>query len=216
MELAKPYLDVGVYTDRYDEMRRFYVEDLGLAYEELLKVGGGIHQHRLSLNGAVLKVNSSREPLADAPTNFRALRVRCGRTGAVRDPDGNTVDLTEHGATRITWASSNVARLERLLVEGLHARPLENGILVVGETEIRLDSGGCRAGPMRSRGIRYLTVQVRDVRVEHARLLDLGWQELRSPARLGDTAFVSFVVDPDGSPLEVSQRASLTGPLPDA
>jgi lactoylglutathione lyase len=64
-------------------------------------------------------------------------------------------------------------------------------------------------------GFRYLTVQVRDVRKEHAHLLDAGWTEGRPPVKLGETAFISFVRDPGGSWIEVSQRASLTGPLPD-
>ncbi len=64
-------------------------------------------------------------------------------------------------------------------------------------------------------GLRYLTVQVRDVKAEHARLLAAGWTEGRPPVRLGDTAYISFVRDPGGSWVEVSQRASLTGPLPE-
>ena len=61
----------------------------------------------------------------------------------------------------------------------------------------------------------YLTVQVRDVRAAYAHLVATGWTEGRAPVRLGDTAFISFVRDPGGSWIEVSQRASLTGPLPD-
>jgi hypothetical protein len=57
-------------------------------------------------------------------------------------------------------------------------------------------------------------VQVWDVRAEHAKLLQLGWRESIAPVKLGETAYISFVVDPDGSPIEISQRASLTGPLP--
>ena len=37
-----------------------------------------------------------------------------------------------------------------------------------------------------------------------------------SPVRLGDVAAISFVRDPDGVWLEISQRASLTGDLPDS
>jgi hypothetical protein len=69
-------------------------------------------------------------------------------------------------------------------------------------------------GRIRSRGFRYLTVQVWDVRAEHTNLLQLGWREWVAPVKLGETAYISFVVDPDGSPIEISQRASLTGPLP--
>jgi hypothetical protein len=32
---------------------------------------------------------------------------------------------------------------------------------------------------------------------------------------LGDTAYISFIRDPDGNWIELSQRASLTGPLPE-
>ena len=64
-------------------------------------------------------------------------------------------------------------------------------------------------------GFRYLTVQVRDVRAAHQHLLDVGWTEGRAPVKLGETAFMVFVRDPGGSWVEVSQRASLTGPLPD-
>jgi hypothetical protein len=78
-----------------------------------------------------------------------------------------------------------------------------------------LHSGGGPVGPLRSRGFRYLTVQVFDVRAEHARLLERGWREGIAPIKLGETAFISFVLDPDGAPIEISQRASLTGPLPE-
>jgi hypothetical protein len=77
-----------------------------------------------------------------------------------------------------------------------------------------LHGGGGSVGPVRSRGFRYLTAQVWDVRAEHAQLLELGWRESVAPIKLGETAYISFVTDPDGSPVEISQRASLTGPLP--
>ena len=75
MDLAKPCLDVGLYTDRYEEMRAFYCDRLGLPYEELLKAGRGIHQHRVGLHGSVLKLNASREPLEDARSNFVRLEI---------------------------------------------------------------------------------------------------------------------------------------------
>ena len=49
MDLAKDCLDVGLYTDRYDELHAFYCGELGLPYEELLKAGRGVHQHRVGL-----------------------------------------------------------------------------------------------------------------------------------------------------------------------
>ena len=64
-------------------------------------------------------------------------------------------------------------------------------------------------------GFRYLTVQVYDVDGEHAHVTGLGFAEEWAPTTLGTTARVSFVRDPDGGFVEISQRASLTGPLPD-
>jgi len=217
VKLAKECLDVGLYTDRYDEMRSFYCDELGLPYEELLKVGGGIHQHRLGLHGSVLKVNHSREPLDDAPTNFTGFEITGAQTRHLRDPDGTEVKVsTDVERLAVHWASSAPDRLGTMLREGFDAIDCGVGCLRVGTTIIALHPGGGPVGPVRSRGFRYLTVQVWDVRVEHANLLRVGWTEWIAPRKLGDTAYISFVVDPDGSPIEISQRASLTGPLPDA
>jgi lactoylglutathione lyase len=68
---------------------------------------------------------------------------------------------------------------------------------------------------MKARGLRYLTAQVTDVVAEHDRLVGLGVEAPMAPTRLGDTAAIAFVRTPDGDWLELSQRADLTGPLPD-
>ena len=217
MELAKQCLDVGLYTDRLDAMRTFYCDELGLRYEELLKVGGGIHQHRLGLHGSVLKVNSSREPLDDAPTNFIGFDINGSERQHLLDPDGTPVTVSpDIERIAVHWASSAPERLAALLRTGFDAVDTGDGHLRVGSTIIALQPGGQPVGPVRSRGFRYLTVQVWDVRTEHANLLRLGWEEWIAPRKLGETAYISFVLDPDGSPIEISQRASLTGPLPDA
>ena len=216
MDLAKQCLDVGLYTDRYEELRAFYVDQLGLPYEELLKAGRGIHQHRVGLKGSVLKLNDSRDTLADAPTNFVRLDINAPSSASLRDPDDTEVVLDpDVEAIAIHWASSDPARLSRLLRDGFDATDDGDDTWRVGTTALVLRGGGGPVGSMRARGFRYLTVQVRDVRKEHANLVRRGWTEGTAPIRLGDTAFISFVLDPDGSPVEVSQRASLTGPLPD-
>jgi lactoylglutathione lyase len=116
----------------------------------------------------------------------------------------------------VVWATSDPDRLARLLIDGFGATPIGPDVRI-GDSVLRLvhdpDVGPVEG--MFARGFRYLTVQVRDVRKEHARLLDAGWTEGRAPVKLGETAFISFVRDPGGSWIEVSQRASLTGPLPD-
>ena len=40
-----------------------------------------------------------------------------------------------------------------------------------------------------------------------------GGREALPPTTLGKVARISFVMDPDGNSIEISQRASLTGPL---
>jgi catechol 2,3-dioxygenase-like lactoylglutathione lyase family enzyme len=223
VDLAKPCLDVGLYTDRIEDARRFFEGEVGLPYEELLKVGGGVHQHRLGLRGAVLKLNHSRESLGEAPTGFRRLVVVDAAVDAPRhltDPDGLPVQLVPPGhggveAVAIGWASTDPDWLGRLLEQGFGAEPAGEHRWRIGTTLLEVEHDpGVAVGPMRARGFRYLTVQVRDVRAEHQRLIHLGWREGASPLRLGDVAMISFVRDPDGSWIEVSQRASLTGTLP--
>jgi hypothetical protein len=218
VELAKQCLDVGLYTDRYEELRAFYCDQLGLPYEELLKAGRGIHQHRVGLKGSVLKLNESREPLSDGHTNFVRLDVAGDLYEVLRDPDGTNVWLRmDVGTIAVHWQSSDPDRLAQLLRDGFDATPVEGATnrWMIGTTALVLHTNGKPFGPMRSRGFRYLTVQVRDVRKEHAHLLSVGWTEGTAPIKLGETAFISFVLDPDGAPIEISQRASLTGPLPD-
>lgn len=217
MKFAKPCLDVGLYTDRYDELRAFYVDGLGLPYEELLKAGRGIHQHRVGLHGSVLKLNDSREPLEDSPSAFIGFELHSDRAETLRDPDGTEVTLSpDVERIAIHWRSSEPARLGELLRDGFDAVSLGDDRWQVQTTVLVLHGGGGAVGSMRTRGFRYLTAQVWDVREEHARLLSLGWTEGTAPIKLGETAYISFVLDPDGAPIEISQRASLTGKLPDA
>jgi len=228
VDLAKECLDVGVYTERYEQLRAFWEGEVGLAYEELLKAGRGVHQHRLALpHGSVFKLNSARDGLPSAPTRFPLLAIATDAVTAPArrvDPDGTPVELVPIGheavtGIRVDWAASDVDRLRRLLVDGFGATDEGDAGLRVGSTLLRLVEEPPPPAPpiLRARGgLRYLTVQVRDVRAEHARLLELGWEEGTAPIKLGETAFISFVRDPDGASVEVSQRASLTGPLPDA
>ena len=58
-----------------------------------------------------------------------------------------------------------------------------------------------------------MTIPVHDVDAEHASILSAGGRETMPPTTLGEIARISFVLDPDGNAIEISQRASLTGPL---
>ena len=229
VELAKDRIDVGHYTNHWSSgAEEFWRDTVGLHYEELLKVGNGVHQHRFGVRGSVCKVNSARAELPEAPTAFRRLRIAddsLDEPVLLLDPDGTEVELVPAGHEGVddlgvVWATHDVAELGRLLVEGFGAQPttgVTGGyrigtslLTLVHDPDVSAVDGG-----MFSRGFRYLTVQVRNVKDAHAALLAAGWTEGRAPVRLGDTAYISFVRDPGGSWIEVSQRANLTGPLPD-
>ena len=223
MDLAKNAVDVGLYTDDLETSRAFWGDVVGLPYQELLKAGAGVHQHRYGLHGAVLKLNASREPLEQATSGLRGLRIASGaitEPTSFSSPEGVAVELVPPGhdgvdATEIQTVVSDGASARRWWVEGIGAT--EDGARFrVGETLIAVrTSERLPAGSMRRRGLTYLTVQVRDLDTEHARMLDLGFEEGTAPVRLGDVAYISFVRTADGDWLELSQRASLTGPLPD-
>jgi len=224
MELAKPHLDLGLYCADIEASRAFYEGEFGLPYEELLKVGRGMQQHRLGLNGAVLKLNSSLQPLpVGLPTCLRGLTIATPSvTEPVTrtDPDGVPAALVPPGhdgveTVGVTWATRDPGRLGTLLSNGFDAQPAGRDRWRVGTTLLCLAyDPAAEHAQERGAGFRYLTVQVRDVFTEHTRLLALGWTEEMAPVRLGDVAVISFVCDPDGVMVEISQRASLTGPLP--
>ena len=76
MDLAKPRIDIGLYTNRRDEMLAFWQGEVGLPFDHTLKLGGGRQQHRHDLLGSVLKINHARDPLPEAPASgYRELLI---------------------------------------------------------------------------------------------------------------------------------------------
>lgn len=224
VRLAKDRIDVGFYTSRYAEAEVFWRDVVGLGYEELLKVGSGVHQHRYGLRGSVCKVNSARAELVAAPTAFRRLRIAdpsLDEPVLLLEPDGTEVEIVPAGFEgvedlAVVWAVRDVEETARLLVEGFGGSSEGDGRVRLGTSLLALthDPDVPAVDGMFAAGFRYLTVQVCDVVTSHAHLLATGWTEGRAPVKLGETAYISFVRDPGGSWIEVSQRASLTGPLP--
>lgn len=233
MHLAKPHVDVGFMTNDWERAERFWRDDVGLPFEEWIKVGGGVRQYRFGCHGSVVKVNHARDGLAsesDAPTVYRALRIASDRVTdptPLDHPDGVPVTLVPPGhqgivGIEITVATADEVAARRFWVDALGADDLTSGD--PDDTRYRLGDTIVRCvhepglAPMTERealGFRYLTVQVFDVDAEHAHVTGLGFAEEWVPTTLGTTARVSFVRDPDGGFVEISQRASLTGPLPE-
>jgi lactoylglutathione lyase len=224
LDLVKPAIDVGVMSNQLEESQAFWGQQMRLPYDHLLKVGGGVHQHRYDLNGSVLKLNHSRNPLAEAVTGYTRLRIASSSVSVPsphQSPEGVSVVQVPVGfdgieGIEILWRTADLERAQWFLEDALGAQRVGERFRL-GTTWFALeeDRGQQRTGARAGIGWRYITVQIADVEKEHQRLLALGVEEGSPPIRLGDTAYISFVRDPDGNWIELSQRASLTGPLPD-
>lgn len=227
MELAKPQLDVGTMVNNWEASEIFWRDTVGVTYEKFEKIGGGVRQHRFGANGTVVKVNHSRSDLAIDPTIHRRLRIASDRVDEptiLHDPEGVEVELVPQSFDDVTGievinATSTSSEVSRFWVDGIGAEEVGFNRFLIGDSLVR-----CVHIPetipstvRRAAGFRYLTVQVMDVDREYARLVELGFTGEQPPVSLGTTARISFVRDPDGGYLEVSQRAEFTGqPIPDS
>jgi catechol 2,3-dioxygenase-like lactoylglutathione lyase family enzyme len=223
MELAKQALDVGLFTNQREPMLAFW-QQAGAAYSEDLAIGGGVLQHRHAFGDSVLKINHCRDPLPPAPpSGIRQLVVGVAsltEPADLVDPDGNALrlePLQQVPQIRVELVVSNLGAHQDFYGRILGLPTLDDVTFECGVSQIRLSEGEAAIDPVqRARGYRYLTVQVRDVLRSHAEIVGRGGREGRAPVRLGDVAHISFVRDPDGNWIEVSQRKSITGSLDSA
>ena len=205
-------------------MLAFWQEVVGVSLEELLPTGRGNRQHRHAMNGSVFKLNQSRVPVPDVrDTGYAMLSI--ARDGiseprALQDPEGNAVTLVPPGHDGIEGIGVHLHVSDEALFEDFFGRSL--GLEPVGARRYRCGDSllsferaprGERSHALAGRGYRYLTVQVFDCEAEHRGVLERGGTEGQAPVVLGDVAMISFVRDPDGNWIEISQRASLTGSL---
>ncbi len=229
MKLAKAHLDLGLYTNNKDAMLDFWQRKIGLPYDHLGKLGGGIHQHRHFLgdgpDGPILKINHARDPLENSPSSgiSTLLLAREGLSSprSLSDPEGNQVRLIPVGYLGITDTAIEIKtpdldQFRKFYGEILDLTPLavENSLAFqCGKTVIlgREDKNQPLSGHHVASGYRYLTVQIQNADQEHAHILVEGGMEGMAPKTLGTTVRYSFVRDFDGNWLELSQRASLTG-----
>jgi len=237
MELAKDCIDVGIFTNNLEEMRAFYGERIRLPYEELLPVGGGVKQYRYGLLGSVMKINHSRDVLPERIAGgYSRVIIADQRTPipfALAEADGNQIQLVPGGHFGINQIGihlgvTNEADFDRFYGEVLGAEKLALKRYRIGKTVLsfELDPNARRADradsrsaadvlvSMRAVGIRYMTIQVRDCNAEFKHFMANGVWEGSAPITLGEVARICFIRDPDGNWIEISQRASLTGPLP--
>lgn len=221
LQFARPGFDIGLFTNQPESQLSFWQSRVGLVYDHLGKLGGGIHQHRHHLHGVVLKLNAARDPLpAMAPGGFRALRIAVDEPGAqsLATPDGLPVDLVPKGdqgtwGTDVLMAVSNLATHVEFYRTACGLRVDEDGTVHHGPTRLRVAAiePVARGPDWRGPGLRYLTLQVADARSALAQALAAG-AEAADPLRdLGDLVRFCFIRDPDGNFLELSERTSFTG-----
>ena len=224
IEIVKNQLDVGLVSGRL-EIVDFWRDEAGLTFDHLLPVARGHDQHRFDERGSVIKVNIRESIEGDQRSGIE--KVLIARDGIVEprelaDPDGNRVTFVPNGFDGVTQigvqvAVSDLSRTMNYYRDVLEFKEEAENRVRCGDSvllfEERADapSGFAQA----QRGWLYLTVQVRNCDEEVARIEAAGGWVVVMPRNLGKIARMAMIRDPDGNLLEVSQRASLTGALPE-
>jgi catechol 2,3-dioxygenase-like lactoylglutathione lyase family enzyme len=224
MDFAKPAIDLGLYTNQREPMLAFWQQRAGVAFDELLPAGRGIHQLRHTIGTSILKINHSRDPLEHlASAGFTKLwivRPDITQVTELHDPDGNAVTLAPAGhqgidSMQIDLHTPDIDAAADFYGKVLGLTDVGGHRFQLGETLLQLIQNPTqpREPVMRAVGYRYITVQVFDVLGTHQHILKQGGREGSAPRKLGDVAHISFVRDPDGNWIEISQRKSITGSL---
>ena len=222
MHLAKQHLDIGLFSTKREEQLAFWQQTVGLTYDHMGKVGGGVQQHRHHMNGSILKMNHSRGPLPAAPPSgivaLEIAREGLANRQALSDPDGNKVTLVPAGTDGVEGIAillrvNDRAQHERFWTEAMQFDRVGDGRYRCGDSLVVVAERGNveRSDEWRGPGYRYMTVQVWDCIAEYYGILERGGTSGGEPRILGDTVRFAFVCDPDGNHIEISQRASLTG-----
>jgi predicted enzyme related to lactoylglutathione lyase len=220
MNLAKQHIDVGLFSNKRDEQLAFWQQKVGLAYDHMGKLGGGMQQHRHHMNGSILKMNHARDPLPPmAPSGIVGLRIaHIGTARSLADPDGNRVELVPKGQDGIEGIAvllrvGNLSAHDHFWTEAMQFERVREGCWRCGDSMvIAAEQGPVEQGKeWRGPGYRYTTVQVWDCVAEYEGILKRGGRSGAPPREIGTTVRMAFVVDPDGNHIEISQRASLTG-----
>lgn len=222
MKLAKDRLDVGLLTDD-PAMVEFLAGDVGLGEPDVLRITPQVTQHRFDAAGSVVKVNVVEVLDTDRRSGFRRIAIaRDSAVGAASlvGPDEVEVVVAPIGHGGVEQLGVYLAVPDRARAEAYFRDALgwwvEDGIVRLGASVVHLDERGDvhAAIEMPVRGWTYLTVQIHDCDAETEAACSGGATLVQAPVTFGDVARFSIVADPFGNQLELSQRASLTGPLP--
>ena len=223
IEIVKNQLDVGLVSAQ-QALVDFWQDEAGLAFDHSIPVMKGQVQWRFVERGSVVKVNIRKELSGDQRSGIESVSIAREALEAPHemvDPDGNRVRFVPAGFEGVTQLGVHLAvrDLARTLSyyrdvlgfaqESANRVRCGDSVLLFEERPDAPSDFG-----MAQKGWLYLTVQVRDCDAETARVEAQGGKVVVAPRNLGEIARMSMVADPDGNLLEISQRASLTGPLP--
>jgi lactoylglutathione lyase len=223
--------DLGLLTNRRDAMLGFWRDEMGLPVERELRPVDGVVQYKLTLRGAVLKINCCDTPLPAraAMTGIRMLLLAdpsVSRPRHMQDPDGNLVCLVPPGYKGITTFGVHFAVCDEVAFAHffgtiLGLRKIADRMFdFAGATlsfawspDAVADSPdpGTQSGTESGTGYRYLTFQVMDVAAAHEEVCGRGASEIRAPSskHTNTSSTISFIADPDGNMIEISQRPDL-------
>ncbi|MGE0485995.1 MAG: VOC family protein [Gammaproteobacteria bacterium] len=221
--LSKPCFDIGYFTNDLEPMLAFWRVALGLAAEPPIAFNDGLTQYRHALGASVLKINTARGGVANAPpSGYRELLIARDDVGAPRtlhDPDGNRVTLVPPGHDGITGvalrlAVADAARQGAFLVDAMGFEAVGPDTYRSGDSLLFVEEDHAlgRAGHWVNAGLRYFTLHVMRVDAAFAAITAAGAEIGEAPYSIGQIARISFVRDPHGNWIEVAQRAALAGP----
>jgi lactoylglutathione lyase len=224
MDLAAPRFDIGLATNELDATLAFWSGVPGVTFDHVLPIRPGLVQHRHDVLGSVLKINHHEAPLSKAPpAGYRELLIAVEgvtATRALTDPSGARVSIVPPGHDGVTQIGVRMGVRDlpahrRFYGDVLGLPEEEPGVFRAGQGLILLEHDPSASGDagFDGPGWRYLTFQIFKVDEEHAAVLAKGGREALAPVTLGATARISMIRDPDGSWIELSQRASIVGSL---
>jgi lactoylglutathione lyase len=229
MRLAKPHLDIGLFTNDLDEQREFWSEQVGLRLDHELPLADGWVQHRFDAHDSVVKVNHLVDPLpALPPTGYAGLTLAGERPGwSARHPGGQPVRMVAPGSGGVAGIGVTVSTPDPDRMMDFYRRAMEfdavdartarcgDSLLSVVEGPGGSDTTGLDGlDGLKGPGFRYLTVQIFDADAACSGIEARGGTVVIEPRDIGTVARYGFVADPDGNWIEISARASLTGTPP--
>jgi lactoylglutathione lyase len=196
LDLVKQHLDIGLYTNNREEMLEFWQQDVGLEFDHIGKLGGGVHQVRHFLGrgeasgpmGPILKINHDRDALGEScPSGYRELiiaREGISEPRSMTDPDGNRLQLVAPGTFGIKTTGVRMSVRDVASFHDFHGRVLGlppatdagPNAYRYGETVVifEADPSANPSSVKRAKGFRYITAQIRKADLEYETILSKG------------------------------------------